>query len=192
MTGAMKLNYLTTGKIAKYCEVNVKTVLKWIEDKELESHALPSGKNRVPRESFVSFLKRFNLPVPQELEVSGSPRILIVDDEANVIQGIMRSLKTADYIIDSALNGFDAGQKLITFKPDMVLLDICMPGMDGVEVLRRLRASNETRHIKVIVISGYVDAETEEILKQIGVEGIISKPFYREELLQLMEKVATA
>lgn len=173
---------LTTGKIAKYCHVNIQTVLKWIADGKLVSYKLPSGGNRVQLDAFLEFLKQYGMPVPKEFEGFSKTKILIVDDEPNIVKSIERSLRSKGYLIESAHNGFDAGQKVVSFGPDIIILDIRMPRLDGYGVLENLRQNPATRNIKVIVISGHLEDDGIQRLNEYGVEAVFEKPF-DDELL---------
>ncbi len=94
----------------------------------------------------------------------GKARILCVDDDRPTVTIISGVLKKEDYDVDTALNGVEGLQKARDFKPDLILLDIMMPGMDGYEVSRRLRDDPETAKIAVIMLSakGGVDDPDKE------------------------------
>jgi len=71
---------LTTGEVAKYCGVNFRTVIRWIERGHLDAYKLPGrGDNRIPVESFVDFLNNNNMPVPEELDTGGHKLVLLAD-----------------------------------------------------------------------------------------------------------------
>ncbi len=94
----------------------------------------------------------------------GKARILCVDDDRPTVTIISGVLKKEDYDVDTALNGVEGLQKARDFKPDLILLDIMMPGMDGYEVSRRLRDDPETAKIAVIMLTakGGVDDPDKE------------------------------
>ncbi len=104
------------------------------------------------------------------------PRILIVDDvPANA--KVLAELLSSDYIVSIAVNGHDAIETALLTKPDLILLDIIMPGMDGYEVCKKLKADESSRKIPVIFLTG--QTETESIKKgfEAGAEDYITKPF---------------
>ena len=178
---------LSTRQVAEYCQVNFKTVLKWIEEGKLKAYKLPdSGVNKIQVSDLVDFLKRFNFPVPQELKAGGIPRILIVDDELDAVDTLRRLLRSGDFEIEEAHDGFEAGRKVESFKPDIMLLDLKMPGMSGEDVLREIKHNEYTRHIRIIILSGFVDAGQEELLKKAGAEGVLQKPIDRAKLVSLI------
>jgi serine phosphatase RsbU (regulator of sigma subunit) len=103
--------------------------------------------------------------------------ILIVDDEPFNVDYLEQELEELDYETITAVNGVDALNKVQSGVPDLILLDIMMPVMDGFEVLARLKANPSTRHIPVIVISANNDMKS--VLKgiQMGAEDYLPKPF---------------
>jgi len=103
-------------------------------------------------------------------------RILIVDDERININ-ILNALLKADYKIMVAANGEQAIKGATTGLPDLILLDILMPGMDGYEVCRRLKSNPATQHIPIIFITAMGDAENETMGFALGAVDYISKPF---------------
>jgi len=108
-------------------------------------------------------------------------RILVVDDERNLVRLMEYNLKKHGYSIDTAFNGLEALQKVENNKPDLILLDIKMPVMNGIEVCVRLKQNPETSSIPVIVVS--VLADNEEVIS-LGVRSSITKPFDPEHLLK--------
>ncbi|WP_413701197.1 helix-turn-helix domain-containing protein [Psychromonas sp. KJ10-10] len=88
-----KVKSLTTGDIAEYCDVNLRTVIRWIDKGNLKGYKSPGrGNNRVTVESFVIFLKENNMPIPAEF-MPNSKTVLIVDDDENMANAIKRVLK---------------------------------------------------------------------------------------------------
>jgi len=104
------------------------------------------------------------------------PRILIVDDERININ-ILNALLKADYKLMAATNGEQAIKAAITGQPDLILLDILMPGMDGHQVCRKLKSNPATRTIPIIFITVMGDAENETMGFALGAVDYIPKPF---------------
>src|SRR5512136_3047078 len=105
------------------------------------------------------------------------PKILIVDDEPFNVDYLEQELEEADHETITAVNGRDALDKVQGEAPDLILLDIMMPVMDGYEVLSRLKANPATRDIPVIIISA--DNDLRSVVKgiQLGAEDYLPKPF---------------
>ncbi|MBF0619595.1 MAG: response regulator [Candidatus Omnitrophica bacterium] len=178
---------LTTGEIADFCHVTDRAVLKWVDEGKLKAYRTPGNHSRVNVEDFLKFLKEYSMPIPPELEEDGAgqKKILIVDDDREMVSAFRRALMgNKKYTIDVAYDGFAAGQKFADFKPDLILLDVKMPGIDGYEVVRRLRADPAGKDVKVIIISGTLDMDSVERIVKAGANDFLSKPF-RNEYLRL-------
>ncbi|WP_426360133.1 response regulator [Pseudocolwellia sp. HL-MZ19] len=183
-----KVKSLTTGDIAQYCDVNLRTVIRWIDKGSLQGYKLPGrGNNRVTVDNFVAFLKENKMPVPAEL-LSKNKTILIVDDEENMANAIKRVLKKGGFTCDTASNGFLAGSKLMEHKPALMTLDLTMPGLNGFELLKHLRAEDQFKDLKVLVISALTQDRLDEALA-LGADAVLSKPFKNDELLSLVNKL---
>ncbi len=104
-------------------------------------------------------------------------RLLIVDDVASNIKILGASVKD-DFLVKVSKNGLQALEIANSYpQPELILLDIVMPGIDGIEVCRRLKASDKTKDIPVILVSAKTDPETEELGFSMGVLDFIHKPF---------------
>jgi diguanylate cyclase (GGDEF)-like protein len=110
------------------------------------------------------------------MERDGNNGILIIDDETSNLM-VLNSLLSPDYTIFTAKNGSEGIDRARTAQPDLILLDIVMPGMSGFEVLKTLKASEETGHIPVIIITGLDSEEDEERGFLLGAVDYIGKPF---------------
>jgi excisionase family DNA binding protein len=182
---------LTTGDIAQYCHVTDRAVLKWIDEGKLKAYRTPGNHSRVSIDDFLSFLKEYNMPVPSELEPgSGKKRVLIVDDDKEMVNATKRVfLNHGDFEVEAAFDGFAAGQKFSEFKPDLILLDVKMPGMDGFEVCQRLRKDPAGKDVKIIVVSGALDMDGMERIMKLGANDYLTKPFRNEFLMIKAERV---
>jgi len=181
---------LTTGTIAGFCHVTYRCVLKWIEEDKLKAYVTPGGHHRVTVVDFLNFLKKYEMPVPCKLRgLRDKKKILIVDDDKNMVCSIRRVLKIEGrYEIDTAFDGFDAGRKILKFRPDLVLLDIRMPGMDGCETARRIKQMPEGKDVKIIAMSAYFKEDERKDILSIGVDACIDKPFEEEELMDKIKR----
>ncbi|MBF0105008.1 MAG: response regulator [Deltaproteobacteria bacterium] len=111
-------------------------------------------------------------------------KILIIDDEGDLNDIIAMRLTKAGYEIDTATNGPLGIEKAKSFKPDIVLLDINMPGMDGWQVCEQLRADPETKNLNIVILTA-----TREFTKakKFGVKRVVLKPFNYEEILDVIK-----
>lgn len=105
------------------------------------------------------------------------PRVLIVDDDERNLTLLAVKMKREGYEVDTAGNGLEALKKVQSFDPDLVLMDVMMPQMDGYEALRLLKSNEETRYIPVIMLTGRTEVEDKVMGFEVGAEDYISKPY---------------
>jgi diguanylate cyclase (GGDEF)-like protein len=117
------------------------------------------------------------------------PRILVVDDEEHIRKIVKFQLEKAGYSVDTAHDGLQALSKIEGERPDLVLLDLMMPNMDGYEVCRRLKSSYQTSHIPVIMVTAKADLENKLQGFEDGANDYIAKPFAITELLVRVRNV---
>ncbi len=117
-------------------------------------------------------------------------KILIVDDEKEMVSMIRRALSSVkDIVIDAACDGLSAVQKFAEFKPDLILLDMRMPGIDGHEVCARIRKDPAGQEVKIIMISGAMDMDAVEKVARAGANDFLAKPFRNEFLRLKVERI---
>jgi excisionase family DNA binding protein len=185
----MKEKSLTTKDIAGYCQVTQRTAVQWINEGKLKFFRTPGKHIRVSREDFVAFLKTYNMPVPRDLEPSAEAdsrakrRVLIVDDDREMVDAIARILRNEKmYDLEAAYDGFEAGQKFMTRKPDLVILDVRMPRVDGYKLCSAIRNSPENRDVKILIVSGLVGEKDRQMIKKLGADDYLAKPFSGQDL----------
>lgn len=116
-------------------------------------------------------------------------RILAVDDEKNIARLVQVNLGIRGYKVDTASDGREALEKIAAECPDLILLDVMMPHVDGFEVLRRLKENPDTRHVPVIMLSVRSQDETIAHAWEQQASGYLNKPFEIEELVNVVEVV---
>jgi len=109
-------------------------------------------------------------------------RILIVDDEENILNSIKRIFLDDNYNIEVARDGHEALKSISSFDPDLIVLDIMMPGLDGYEVCRRLKSDDKTSEIMILFLSGKITLKDRLKGYETGVDDYITKPYDPEEL----------
>jgi len=181
----LKDKLLTTGDVARYCQVSPVTVFRWIKNGKLKAYTTPGGHHRVRQSDFRDFLFSSGMPVDEEF-FSGRTRkhILIVDDESDVIEIISRALEKGPYELETAIDGFEAGLKLSDFKPDLLILDLMMPRVNGFEVCELVRSNSTYRHMKILIVTGYASEENIARALKAGADDYLAKPLNIHELQQ--------
>lgn len=116
-----------------------------------------------------------------------SKKVLIVDDEANIVISLEFLMEQAGYTVDIARTGDEALAKIADFAPDLILLDVMLPGMNGFDICQRIRQTPAWRHIKVVMLTA--KGREVEITKglALGADAYITKPFSTKALLAEVE-----
>jgi excisionase family DNA binding protein len=183
--------YYTTFQAAKQLGVSLATVVNWINAGLLTAHRTVGGHRRIAAEDLAVFARSYNMPIDEELEEAhgGPPRVLVVDDDEDLLATVKTMLEQGrGYQVETARSGFAAGLAVARFRPDAILLDIRMPGMDGFEVVRELRVQRPGRTVPVIACTGYADPAMEEQIR-VEFDGLLEKPI---DLDALLDAVALA
>ncbi|PKM99760.1 MAG: hypothetical protein CVU78_04660 [Elusimicrobia bacterium HGW-Elusimicrobia-2] len=177
----------TTFDISKICGVYPTTVANWIDKGSLKAFITPGGHRRVGQVALLKFLKKYNVPAPREIIVPAAgkrKRILVVDDDKLVLEVISKTLSSGPekYIIKTVTDGFQAGQALIDMNPELVILDIKLPGVNGFEISGIIKSRDS--NIKILAVSGYATEEIRKSILSAGADDFLAKPFEIKELRQ--------
>lgn len=176
----------TTSQAAQWCGVSFRTVLRWIEKGELKAYKLPGrGDHRIQVDAFVDFLSKNDMPIPEQFNRRAS-RALIIDDDPASVKLISKILELEGYEVKAAQDGFAAGALLVAFAPDIVTLDLKMPGLTGNEVIRFIRNMKQFRNTRILVVSSSSTGNLEKAVSE-GADDYLAKPLDHEKL---REKVA--
>jgi len=116
-------------------------------------------------------------------------KVLIIDDKLAVVELVKATLEGEEYQIIDASDGREALEKIGKEKPDLVLLDIIMPKMDGFEVLSELKKDSRTKEIPIIVLTAKGQKLDKDKGRRLGAEDYIIKPFSPSHLLRKIEEV---
>ena len=178
------MEILTVSQAGKYCRVSPKTIINWIDAGHLKAYKTVGGHRRIKKEDLDQFLKEKGMPLPEEAKVEERRKILVVDDDKIIVETIVQALEEDEYGYEmiSASDGFEAGLQVSHFKPDLLILDIMMPDINGYEVCQKVKSSPETKDTKIIVLSAYLDDEAFRQMKEYGADACFSKPLPLEQL----------
>ena len=181
----------TTGEVAAHCKVTHRTVYNWVKSGHLEAYATPGRHHRIRLQDLREFLKKHAMPPLEETpSLPDKLRILVVDDEPNIVKAITHFLTgQEDYEVAAAFNGFNAGLEVERFHPDLVILDLMMPYVDGFEVCKTIKSSPETEHIKVLVMTGYAEEGFISKAIECGADSWLAKPCTMADLGEKIEEL---
>ena len=168
----------TTFEIGKICGVYPTTVINWVKQKKIPAFTTPGGHRRVRHEDLVAFLEHYKFPVPSELRADRK-RVLIVEDDRAVGRILARAFEQYpdQFEVELCEDGVEALVAVGKRPPDLVLLDVVMPVIDGSRVCATLKANPDTRHIRVFAMTGKrLPPKTEQFLRRTA-DGFFMKPF---------------
>lgn len=174
----------TTGEAAKICKVSQQTIIRCFDNGTLKGFRVPGSRfRRIPRDQLFVFMKDNGIPT-DALE-SGKKKLLIVDDDQDLVD-LMRDTFERDgrFDIRTANNGFDAGMQVKEFRPDLVVLDVMLPDINGREVCQRVRSDRTMDTVKILCISGMVESDKIADLRLAGADDFMQKPFTTDRLLE--------
>lgn len=189
-----KQNLLSTGEVAKRAGVTRTAVLHWIKSGRLRATLTTAGgHNRVSEAD----LERFFTQRDDRRSTTHTPKcILVVDDEPAVRGVLVHMLRHAfpDWSVETASDGVDAGMKLLRLTPQLLILDLMLPGIDGFEVCRLVRGDPELRSTSILCITGYTHPGIQEQAMQAGADDCLFKPLeletLRKRVRELLERHA--
>ena len=176
-SGRSTPEWLTLGEAAKYLGVAQSTIRKWSDSGRLPAFYTPGGHRRFRRGDLDSFLGS------SRGAGRARPLVLIVDDDAGLREFLRANLELEGYLVREAGSAAEGLEALDEEPPDLILLDVMMPEVDGWEMLRRVRESHGVESIPVIMFSGKVDEESAGAAAERGAQAFIGKPFDPEQLI---------
>ncbi|MGC1273482.1 MAG: response regulator [Planctomycetaceae bacterium] len=173
----------TTGEAAKICKVSQQTIIRCFDSGQLKGFRVPGSRfRRIPRDVLYKFMKVNGIPT-DALE-SGKRKALIVDDDLELVE-LLRDTLEADgrFEVRVANNGFDAGMMVKEYHPDVIVLDVMLPDINGKEVCQRVRSDSALDDVSIICISGMVEQDKIADLRKSGANEFLQKPFEVETLV---------
>lgn len=180
--------FYTTKQIADICGVHITTAIRWIDGGELRAFRTPGGRRRVAAEEVRGFVERHKIPVLRKL-ARDRPLVLVVDDDPLVLRAMGRQLTAADrFEVMTASSGYDALLIVGTSVPDVVVLDLLMPRVDGYEVCASIKRNPQTAHIKVITITGRHTAQAQKRALELGAAACLPKEEAAGKLPKLIDQ----
>jgi excisionase family DNA binding protein len=181
----------TTGEAAKICKVSQQTIIRCFDSGQLKGFRVPGSRfRRIPRDQLYTFMR--DNGIPTDALDSGRRKVLVVDDDEDLVELICDALERDGRLdVRSVNNGFGAGMMIKEFRPDLIVLDVMLPDINGKEVCTLVRSQSNMDDVRIICISGMVEADKIQELHVAGANDFMKKPFDVDELIgricQLME-----
>ena len=187
----MEKDYYTTHEISRLLKVDFTTVIDWCDLGKMLCYKTPGGHRRVRPTDLYAFMRRFGFPMTDELAASAPLKMLVVDDEDGVRSTVSRMIKLSwpDAEVETAKDGFEAGKKTALFRPDAIVQDNNLPGLDGFKVCELIRTDPLTNHARILAISGNSDLQYQTRIRAAGADDFLPKPFALEELVARLKEL---
>ena len=173
----------TTGEAAKICKVSQQTIIRCFDSGQLKGFRVPGSRfRRIPRDQLYSFMRENGIPT--DALDSGKRKVLVVDDDEDLVELICDALdRDGRFDIRSVNNGFGAGMLIKEFRPDLIVLDVMLPDINGKEVCQLVRGDKSMDNVRIICISGMVETGKIQELTDAGANEFMKKPFDVDVLL---------
>ena len=194
-----KVRIFSALEVANICGVVNQTAINWIKSGYLKAFMTPGGQYRVYSDDLYAFLDSRGMRIPDELtdivqRQSSDKRLLIVDDdeELNNLLKKFFARVMAEFDVEQAFDGFEAGCVLAESKPGVVILDINLPGVDGYKLCERIKSDTTLGNPIIIAISGMSDPETESRILKEGADIFLAKPLDLEDLAGKVQELSVS
>jgi excisionase family DNA binding protein len=177
--------WLTLGQAARFLGVAQSTIRKWSDQGRVPAFYTPGGHRRYRRADLEAFLDRSG---PGGKPKSG-PLVLLVDDDQKVRELVRVNLEFEGYLVREAGSADEGLQAIGEAKPDLILLDVMMPHVDGWEMLRRVQEQYGAGAIPVVMFSGKVDEQAQALAASSGAQAFVGKPFDLQNLIDQTKQI---
>ncbi len=185
---ASEPDWLTLGQAAKYLGVAQSTIRKWSDQGRVPAFYTPGGHRRYRRADLDNFLNRSG----PGGAIQQGPLVLIVDDDPRVREYVRVNLEMEGYGVREAGSAEEGLAVLEEVSPDLILLDVMMPEVDGWEMLRRVQERHGVGAIPVVMFSGKVDEQNAAEATARGAQGFVGKPFDPQQLIEHAKQLLPA
>ncbi len=182
---------LTTGDVAKICDVAPRTVSKWFDSGQLRGYRIPGSKDRrIPLQQLVRFMRAHGIPL-NGIE-TGQIRVLLVDNESDLVELLKTALcDKADCEVQVANGGFEAGAIAQSFRPHVMLVDIDLDDVEPRQICRHVRSNTDLQGTRIIAMQRDLQEGQGQALLQEGFDGFLSKPFEIREVVTAIEEAVS-
>jgi excisionase family DNA binding protein len=186
----MSERVFSSHEVGALLQANPSTVIRWIDSGQLKAYRTPGGHRRVRERDLVAFLRAFGMPIPSELGGGENRRILLVDADARLLRALRRGLAKVlpGCEVETCENWIEALLRIGASPPDVVVIDLALPGLDGLEVCRTIKAHPQTAGVAVVALSSQGDRDMEEKARDAGAVTLLAKPVTASQLGQVLNR----
>lgn len=166
---------LNTTEACKFLKVSQSTMKNYLRQGKIKAFTTPGGHYRIYRKDLIEFIENSNK--------KGHKKIIVVDDDVDILELMDAVLHTEEYNVITVCDAVKLGIKVVTEKPDLILLDIMMPSIDGYEVCRSLKEDEITKDIPIILVTGIDLKAVKNNYVKVNADSYLLKPFTPDQLL---------
>ncbi|MBN1346867.1 MAG: response regulator [Phycisphaerae bacterium] len=179
---------LTTGEVARICNVAPRTVSKWFDSGKLRGYRIPGSKDRrIPLQQLIRFMRAHSIPL-NGLD-TGITRVLVAEGDPDIAELLSGALaRDAGYEVRVARSAFEAGALAESLRPHAMFLDVTLPGLSGREAIRSIRNLPDLGACKLIALTGPLQDGEGEAIQHQGFDIALAKPFKVSEAIQAIEE----
>ncbi len=189
---AKKVRIFSALEVANICGVVNQTAINWIKNGHLKAFTTPGGQYRIYAEDLLDFLSSRGMRVPAEVQEVASlekRQLLIVEDdrELNDMLKVLFGRKFPDFEVLQAFDGFEAGKLIAANAPDVCIVDMNLPGIDGHRVIRTIKEDASAKRPMIIAMSGIADEiSNHKTVIDEGADVFLEKPVDGEHLVEVV------
>lgn len=193
MTGKVP-DVFSTHSAARFCRVTPMTIIRWIEEGRIRAYKTPGGHRRIMRGDLEDFCRRSGIPFLWEERVENAEvrRLLIVDDDRSTVEAILDAIFDEDdesnqssWEVEHTDNAFDAGRLVNSFRPDLVFVDVNLPGVDAAKMARSIRTDPATTNARVVAIT------QDGTYQPVEFDDFINRPIVKKAVRRLTDPIPT-
>lgn len=188
----MKKNkFMKTSEAADYLDVSRSSITNWVRQEVMEAASTPGGHYLFSQEQLDNFANERGMSIPELVKTEANFRILAIDDDQEFREFVSEALEVySGYELKEAEDGMQGALLVGTWRPDLVIVDLRMPNMNGVEFCRLLKKDKSTEQVKIIIASAYLSPEVKEEITSLGVDAILEKPVRLASFVATVGKLA--
>jgi excisionase family DNA binding protein len=180
-----KKEFYTTSEVAKILHVAVGSVINWVDNGQINAIVTPGGHRKIPYRDLINFLEQHNYDIPSELTVK--KLVYLIDDKDDIHNFFFQLFRNiSGYELKGFYSGTEALLSMGQQPPEIIIVDILMPDIDGIHVIKNIRGSKNLKNVHIIAISA--DSNQKETALDAGANDFLTKPFSIKDFREAMEK----
>lgn len=178
-----KIKLFKIKEAAEYTKTSKESIRRWIREGKITAIRTPGGHRRIQKAELDKFLKIY-IRIENKIK-----KILIVDDDPEILEFISTVLKKEGFSVITANSGLKVGMLVVAENPDVILIDVMMPGLNGYDTCKKLKKEKISKNIPVILITGIDKEDIKKKYKKVKANDFIIKPFETKELIGKINNV---